>query len=265
MKKHMKRLVLPTVVGGFLLAGLVARVTAQTQPRIYLDPMPLTLEQVGTEASKTFDVVLEGVSESAGFQLELSFDKEVVQIDAADLLTPPTDVTLIPLKDIDNEKGIATFGIGVFCDDGVCPNILDGSPAVLATLTVSGVKEGTSNLEFDASYTLYGTELAADDDIVRIEATLAGGQVAVGEAEGPTVNLSRGWNRATLPEVPADFTSLSALESIQTSCANSAPAISRKKNGWWESAVYDYGGADFALSEGGAAYVRVATSCIWSP
>ena len=259
----MKKLILPVVAGGFLLAGLMAGATAQTQPRVYLDPTPLTLDQIGT--SKTFEVVLGGVTESAGFQLELSFNREVVQIDTVDLLTPPADVTLIPLKDIKNEEGTVTFGALVTCNEGVCPNILSGSPAVLATLTVSGVGEGTTNLEFDVSYTLYGVELAAGDDMpVEVDATLAGGQVVVGEAEGPTVNLSSGWNRTTLPEVPAGFDSLFALESIQADCG-SAPAISRKKDGWWESAVSGYGGVGFALSEGDAAYIRVASGCVWSP
>ena len=209
-------------------------------------------------------MVLENVSESAGFQLELSFNKEVVQIDAVDLLTPPTGVTLIPLKGIDNEKGTVTFAALVTCEGGVCPNILSRSPAVLATLTVSAVGEGTTNLEFDTSYILYGTEMGSDDMPVELETTLAGGQVVVGEAQGPTINLSSGGNSIVWPAGLGEFTSWSALESIQTDCG-SAPAISRKKNGWWESAVYGYGGAAFALSEGNAVYVRVASDCVWSP
>jgi len=263
----MKKLVSLTVVGCFLLMGLVARAGAQTTPRIYLDPTPLTLDQIGTP--KTVEVVLEGVSESAGFEFEISFDGSVIQVDSIEVLSAPSDVqqkVVGPFTTIDGERGTVTFGMAVFCEEGVCPNILSDSSTVLATLTVSAVgEEGTAtNLEFDVSYTLYGTEMGANDMPVGVEVTLTGGRVAVGEEEGPTVNLSRGWNRATLPEGFVSSDSLSALVSIEANCG-SIPAISRKKNGWWESAVYDYGGASFALSEGDAAYIRVASGCVWSP
>lgn len=245
-----------------LLAGVVVGVEAQTTPQVYLEPTPLTLEQVGESGS--VEVILNNVSESSGFQFELSFDKELVQVDAVDLLTPPTGVTLIPLKDIDNGEGTATFGALVTCGGGVCPNILSDSSTVLATLTVSAVGEGATNLEFSTSYILYGTEMGADDVPVRTEVTLAGGQVVVGETQGPTINLSPGGNSIVWPAGLGEFTSLSALENIQADCG-SVPALSRKKNGWWESAVSGYGGVGFALSEGDAVYIHVASSCVWGP
>ena len=258
----MKKKLFLVAVGLLLLAGVVVGVEAQTTPQVYLAPVSLTLAQVGDTGS--VEVLLNNVPESAGFQLKLSFNKEVIQVDAVDLLTPPAGATSIPLKDIKNEEGVVTFGALVTCGGGVCPNILSGEPAVLATLTVSAVGEVTTNLEFDASYILYGTEMGADDLPVRIEAALAGGQVVVGETQGPTINLSPGGNSVVWPGGLADFTSLSALESIQADCG-SAPAISRRKNGWWESVVFGYGGVGFALSEGDAAYIRVASGCVWSP
>jgi len=252
------------LVGAVLLVGAQAGVAAQTTPQIYFDPASLELTKVGD--SGAIEVVLNNVSESAGFQLELSFNEEIIQVDAVDLRTSPAGVTLIPLKDIKNEEGVATFGALVTCGEGVCPNILSGSPAVLATLTVSAVGEGISNLTLDNSYILYGTQMGVNDLPVEIEAALVDGLVKVGEtpAEGPTINLSAGGNHVVWPGGLTDFTSLTALGGLGTDCGG-APTISRKKNGWWESAVSGYGGADFALIEGSSVYIRVGSACVWSP
>lgn len=237
------------------------RAYAQT-PNIYLDPTPLILNQIG--ASGTVGVKLANVSESAGFELKLSFDNTIVRVDSITLLVPTSGV--IPVKSIDNERGTATFGAAALCEGGVCPNILSGSPLELAEVAISAVGEGTTGLEINASYTLYGVEMGADDTPVKIEATLTNGRVEVGggSSEGPTIELSSGGNTVVWPSGLEETTSLSALESIETDCG-SAKAVSRRKNGWWESAVYDYGGANFGLVAGGSYYIKATSSCSWTP
>ena len=236
------------------------RAYAQT-PNIYLDPTPLTLAEVG--ATGTIEVKLENVSESAGFQLELSFDKTIIRVESVALLVPTSGV--LPVKEINNEEGTVTFGAVAFCGGGVCPNILDGLP-VMAAITVSAVGEGATDLEFDALYTLYGVEMGADDMPVKIGTTLTNGRVEVGgeSSEGPTIELSSGGNTVVWPSGLEETTSLSALESIEADCG-SAKAVSRRKNGWWESAVYDYGGANFGLVAGGSYYIEATSSCSWTP
>jgi len=141
-----------------------------------------------------------------------------------------------------------------------------------AEITISALGKGESGLNFDAAkYFLYGTETGAGGQLIPVSADFTNGQVQVGETPPPpppppvTINLSAGGNQVIWPSgLPAGFTSLTALPSIQTDCG-SAQSISRKKNGWWESAVYGYGGANFALTEGAAAAVRVASTCVWTP
>jgi hypothetical protein len=236
------------------------RVRAQT-PNIYLNPTPLELIKIGDGGM--VEVVLADVSAAAGFEFTLSFDKNIVRVEAVDLMTPPAGVNLIPLKSINNENGEVKFGTVALCDSGVCPNLLSGSPAVLARLTVAAVGEGVSSLTFDTPYTLFGTEMGTDDWPVRLESTLTNGLIRVGEA-GPTINLSVGGNTVTWPVGLGGFTSLSALESIAEDCGGVAE-MSRRKSDWWESAVPGYGGVGFALSEGKVIYVRVGSDCVWSP
>ena len=245
----------------------VGEVFAQT-PRVYFDPTPLSLSDVG--ASGTVKVKLENLSGSAGFEFKLSFDKSLIKVDNVNVLVPSAGV--FPLKNVDNEKGTVSLGAVTLCADGVCPNILSGTPLEAAEITISAVGQGTSGLNFDAAnYFLYSAEMGADGLPLQVSADFTNGQVKVGETPPPpppggvTINLSAGGNQVIWPSgLPAGFTSLTALPSIQTDCG-SAQSISRKKNGWWESAVYGYGGANFALTEGAAAAVRVASTCVWTP
>jgi len=253
-------LILVLLVVPWILA--VQKAFAQAA-RVYLDPTPLQLDAVG--ATGTVKVKLENLSGSAGFEFKLSFDKSLIKVDDINLLIPASGV--IPVKNIDNENGTVTFGAVALCEGGVCPNILNGTPLEAAEITISAVGQGTSGLDFDtASYILYGTEMGADGWPVRVSADLTNGRVQVGETPGGvTINLSAGGNQVVWPSgLPAGLTSLAALGSIQNDCG-SAQSISRKKNGWWESAVYGYGGANFALTEGAAAAVRVASACVWTP
>ena len=150
---------------------------------VCLEPTPRALDSVGKTG--TVELKLKSAPKAAGFQFELSFDNSVIQIDEVTLLTPPSDdLTFIPLKNIRNEEGRVVFGATTFCEE-VCPNILASSPAILATLTVSAVGEGTTYLEFDSSYFLYGTEVGVDNMPVKIEAALANGQVVVGSPALP--------------------------------------------------------------------------------
>ncbi len=254
-------LVLLVVLSAVSLLLVGHRAYAQTA-RVYLDPTPLILGTVG--ASGTVTAKLENVSGSAGFEFKFSFDNSIVQIDDVNLLIPASGV--IPVKNIDNQGGTVTFGAAALRESGVWPNILSGTPLELAKITVSAVGEGTSNLAFDASYILYGTEMGADDLPVRLESTLTDGQVKVGETppEGPTINLSSGGNTVVWPAGLNDFTSLSTVRSIAEDCEG-VVGISRKRHGWWESAVSDYSGANFNLSEGSAYYIKVASSCTWTP
>jgi len=245
----------------------VGRVFAQT-PRVYFDPTPLTLNDVG--ASGTVKVKLENLSGSAGFEFHISFDKSLIKIDDIKVLVPTSVV--VPPPSIDNEKGELGFAAGGLCQSGVCPNILSGTPLEAAEITISAVGKGTSGLDFDtATYILYGTETGTGGMPVRVSADSTNGQVQVGETPPPpppggvTINLSAGGNQVIWPSgLPANFASLAALESIQNDCG-SAQSVSRRKNGWWESAVYGYGGTNFTLTEGAAAYVRVASACVWTP
>jgi hypothetical protein len=246
-----------------LSSAIAGRAYAQT-PGVYLNPTLLELTKIGDGG--TAEVTLANVPASAGFEFALSFNKDIIQVTAVDLLAPPAGVNLIPLKSINNEMGVVTFGGLVTCDAGVCPNILSGSPVVLATLTVSAVGEGTGSLVFDSAYTLYGTEVGANDLPVRLEATLTNGQVKVGEtpSERPTINLAAGGNIIVWPAGLGDLTSLSATSGLSEDCGGTV-GVSRRKNGRWESAVSGYGGDSFALTEGAVAYVRVGSGCVWSP
>ncbi len=239
---------------------------AQTA-RVYLEPTPLQLNAVG--ATGTVEIRFEGLPEIAGFEFNIYFDKDIIQIEDVSLLVPPSEVTFWPFDNIRNNEGVVTVaGISVYDSSiGKFGNILSGTPAVLVTLTVSAIAEGTANLRFDtnSSFVLQ-TEVDAEGLALRTDTAFTNGQVKVGEtpAEGPTINLSSGGNQIVWPSGLTGFTSLTTLEGLETDCGG-APTISRKKSGWWESAVYNYGGADFNLSEGGGYYIKVASACTWTP
>jgi hypothetical protein len=163
---------------------------------------------------------------------------------------------------------VTVAGISVYDSSvGRFRNILNDTPAVLATLTVSAIAEGTANLRFDtnSSFVLQ-TEVDTEGLALRTDTAFTNGQVKVGETpdEGSAINLSAGGNQMIWPSGLIDFTSLTALEGLGADCGG-VPTISRKKNGWWESAVYGYGGTNFNLAEGAAVYVRVGSGCVWTP
>jgi hypothetical protein len=86
--------------------------------------------------------------------------------------------------------------------------------------------------------------------------------------EPSTFHLVPVWSRITwLTQLPTTFTSYSALDHIESGCPRSQDppqAIAQRKNGWWESAVHNYGGVVFPLVADHDYYIKVASACDWS-
>ena len=256
----MKKVLLLCVVGFLLLVGLAVRATAQTSPRVYFEPTPLILEAVSSTG--TVEVRLGGVSEISAFDIEFSYDTNKFRVDGVEFSSALGGSAVGP--EIDNEAGLVSFGAWTLergaNDDFI--NILGGQQ-LLATISLTAVGEGKAPLPFTWAEML-GTTADAGEEPPSIEVGAEDGLVQVGTSPGPETVLHSGGNRVVWPASLTGFTSFSALESIADDCGSVAK-ISRKKNGWWESAVHGYGGVGFALSEGNVVYIRVVSGCVWSP
>ena len=231
---------------------VVPKVYAQT-PQIYFEPTLLTLDNVGDSGS--VEIKISGATNISGYEFHFDFDPQAIRVDGVEILDAPSGVSIIPLgPEIDNENGSVAAGVLNYGGK----DILTGATAALVRINLTTLKEGTTNLSFtDAMLT--------DTNFESLAVTTSNGSVRTGTpSDGEGIPLHSGGNRVIWPEGLGDFTSLSALESIADDCGG-AGAISRKRGGWWESAVYGRGGVNFALSAGNAVYIRVASGCVWSP
>lgn len=235
-----------------LLLLTALAVSAAVQPRVYFEPTPLTLDNVGDSGS--VEIKLSGAENISGYEFHLNFDPKAIHINGVEVLDAPSGVSIIPLgPDVDAENGSIAVGAFNFAGE----DILAGATAAPVRIALTTLKEGTTELSFTAA-TLTNTDFQA----VNVETS--NGSVRTGVApEGPEIALRPGWNRVTWPEGLADSTSLSALESIKADCGDAK--ISRMKGGWWESAVYGYGGANFNLSTGNSYLIWVTSTCSWTP
>ena len=264
-----KKILLILVLGIFATTFpfVVVREVRAQAGRIYFEPDTLSLEAVDSEG--TLEVWLSGVPSLSAFDVKFSYDNSKVHVDAVEIPSSVSGSKLGPV--IDNEAGEVSFGAWtanrVGGGDFDFVNLIAGqeSPVLLATISLTAVGEGSAPVSFMGGYAnFFGTEAVEHGDPPSISVDTEDGLVQVGTSSGPEIILESGWNRVIWPAGLGGFTSLSALGSIPAECG-SAPAISRKKNGRWESAVYGYGGVGFLLSEGGAAHARVAFGCVWSP
>lgn len=247
---------------------VIGRTYAQAG-RIYLEPGTLLLEGVGSTG--TLEVRLSGASEISAFETRISYDISKIRVDGVEFAPALGGSKVGP--NINGEAGWVSFGAWTM--NRVDPNggdfdfvnIIAGqeSPVLLATISLTAVGEGNAAVSFVEDRTsVLGTEAGEGEEPPTVAVDSTDGLVQIGGPSGTEIVLRSGGNNVVWPAGLADFTSLSALGSIQADCG-SAPAISRKKSGWWESAVYGYGGVGFALSEGSAVYIRVASSCVWTP
>ena len=235
--------------------------------RVYFEPNPLSLEAV--TSTGTLEVWFSGASSLSAFDVKFLYDTSEVGVDAVEISSSISGSRVGPV--IDEEAGEVSFGAWtanrVGGDNFDFVNIIAGQepPVLLATISLTAVgEEGSTPVSFvEEATSMLGTEAAQYGDPPTIDVTTEDGLVQVGTSPGTEITLRAGGNSVVWPGGLADFTSLSALESIQADCG-SAPAISRRKNGWWESAVFGYDGVSFALSEGAAVYIRVASGCIWA-
>ena len=223
----------------------------------------------GAAVSGTFEVTigLVGVADGdavSGVDISLNYEPGKLE-------EPTIDISggvfaNYPLQAIDATNGKIVIGAAAPAHD---PVTADGKIATITFAFRDLTTSQSTTLDFD-----YAAGSTVDSNII-VESgedilTQTPEVTYNFEPSGPfALHLVPVWNRITwLAELPGTFTSYSALDHIESGCPRPEDpprAFARRKNGWWESAVHGYGGADFTIVADHAYYVKVASVCDWQP
>ena len=165
--------------------------------------------------------------------------------------------SVAPLADVDLKASVFGAGGGTIDYKFDCED--DGT----WDLEIAG-EENPYTAEDLCHYPSLGTYTARVEMVEGVRSAEGTTTITVA-AGGEEVPLHPGWNRIVFPgETPSS--AAEAVETISRDCGQEATyAISRYKQGFWESFVSDYGGANFTLSEGRVVYIRTASGCIRRP
>ena len=272
-KKILLVLLLTLSVASF--SPLAIRKSCAQTGQLYFEPTPLSLEAVGSTG--TIEVMLDGVDGLSAFDVEITYDTSVVQVDGVVLSSAVGGSTVGPK--IDNEVGEVSFGSWTLEKetDGSFVNILDTSqtPVVLASITVTAVGEGNSDFSFSKVNTL-DTAGGGDGNPLPITVSTETGQVQVGSEPPPPpppppppepgkITLQSGGNKIVWPAGTPALSGPDALSSIDSQCeTETAPTISRRNHGWLESFRLNQGGVFFDLLPNIVYYINGIKNCVWN-
>jgi hypothetical protein len=225
MTREQRRRIITVLTFLVVTATCVLRVeAAQSGPRVWIEPT-----QLGVDANENFQlqVMIEGVEDLGGFQIEVAYDPAIVTVEDAalgDFLTS-VDRSVIPVgPQVNDEEGTMVFGaVTVGKEAGA-----SGS-GVLATVSCKAHDTGSSTLALqDVQILDTGAGvIAVETGDSQIAVNGAEGQLAEATATSVASSSTATTSAATETRPPADL-------------VKSNPANSTEARGWsvrWEWVV----------------------------
>jgi hypothetical protein len=201
--------------------GVLEVGAAQPGPRLWVEPAQL---EVDPNENFSLQVMIEGIEDLGGFQIELAYDPSVVEVKQAavdDFLTS-TGRNKIPVgPNIDSEAGTVVLGAATFGDAAGA----EGS-GVLATISCTALGDGTSALSLQNVQVL---DTAAGALSVEVE----GGQVVVGDAEAGAVESATSAATSAEPSPSPTSGTAPSEDSVEPTPTGSADAPARTVRWAW--------------------------------